>query len=88
MWQASDSKRPSAARRGYDARWRRARALQLDNHPWCNDCGKPANEVHHVVALRAGGARLDPANMQSLCKPCHSRKTRAEGGRGGGKIAV
>ncbi|WP_272818799.1 hypothetical protein [Prescottella equi] len=28
--------------------------------------------------LAAGGERYDPANLQSLCKPHHDDKTRAE----------
>lgn len=39
---------------------------------------EPATEVDHVVPIRRGGARLDPANLQALCKRCHSRKTMAE----------
>ena len=29
-------------------------------------------EVHHVVPISQGGALLDPANLQLLCKPCHT----------------
>lgn len=27
--------------------------------------------VHHVKPLLQGGAALDPANLTSLCEPCH-----------------
>ena len=72
--------RPSAGRRGYDARWQAVRAAQLRRHPLCEDCGgqgyvTEATEVHHVVALRDGGRRLDASNLRSLCKGCHSRRT-------------
>lgn len=72
---------PSA--RGYDSRWRRVRANYLRAHPLCAHCAtigrvEPATEVDHVVPIRRGGARLDPANLQALCKRCHSRKTMTE----------
>jgi len=72
--------RPSAAQRGYDGRWRKMRLMFLAQNPLCVDCLKrgrtqPANEVHHVVELRAGGRRLDPSNLLPLCKRCHSMRT-------------
>lgn len=30
--------------------------------------------VDHIVPIKAGGARLDPRNLQSLCLACNSRK--------------
>ena len=80
--------RPSAARRGYDRRWQKVRALKLRMDPLCEGCKRagrvtPANEVHHVVALADGGERLAMDNLESLCKPCHSRETgRERQGRG------
>lgn len=41
----------------------------------------PATDVDHVTPLRRGGTN-DPANLQALCHPCHSRKTCAETFRG------
>lgn len=35
----------------------------------------PAKHVDHVVPVARGGAELDASNLQSLCHPCHSRKT-------------
>lgn len=32
-------------------------------------------EVDHITALHDGGEALDPDNLQTLCSPCHSRKT-------------
>ena len=32
-------------------------------------------EVDHVIELAAGGAPLDYANLQTVCRPCHRRKT-------------
>jgi len=84
--QALDANRPSAAARGYDATWRRLRAWYLAQHPLCVECERAgrvvaAQEVDHVTPISAGGARLDPENLQALCTPCHSRKTFAESRR-------
>lgn len=69
-----DQQRPSASARGYDADWRKLRARHLAAHPFCRRCGAPAAEVDHVEPVRsAPSRRLDPTNLQSLCRPCHSR---------------
>lgn len=68
---ARRASRGTAKARGYGRDWealsRRYRAL----HPACVVCGAPAT----VVPLGAGGARLDPANLQALCHSHHSTKT-------------
>ena len=68
--------RPSAHKRGYDRTWQRLRLLKLSLNPVCeNGDNSPAVEVDHVIPLRLGGSnRL--SNLRSLCKSCHSRKTR------------
>jgi len=73
--------RETATQRGYDGRWRRARASFLKKHPLCAECLKdnrltPAAVVDHFVPHR-GDERLfwDEANWQPLCKACHDRKT-------------
>ena len=67
-----DRQRPSAARRGYGPRWRRARAAYLARHPLCVPCEEagrlaPATVVDHVVPHR-GDQKLfwDEANWQAL----------------------
>lgn len=62
------------------ARWRRFRLIILNDRPVCEYCQRrgyltASNEVHHRIALKAGGAPLDPNNVDALCKPCHSRET-------------
>jgi 5-methylcytosine-specific restriction protein A len=57
--------------------WKALRAAVLAAHPWCG-CGARTTEVDHVRAVRDGGAPLDEANLEALCKPCHSRKTLRE----------
>lgn len=37
-----------------------------------------ASMVDHIVPLRAGGARLDPRNLESQCYPCHGKKSQAD----------
>jgi 5-methylcytosine-specific restriction protein A len=74
--------RGSAASRGYDARWRRLRLMFLREHPLCALCGAPATEVDHIIPIRLGGSN-DAANLQALCKSCHSAKTAREDGRWG-----
>jgi 5-methylcytosine-specific restriction protein A len=82
---ALDRERPSATRRGYGPRWRRARAAYLARHPLCVPCAAggrlaPATVVDHVVPHH-GDQRLfwDESNWQGLCKPCHDAKTAREG---------
>jgi 5-methylcytosine-specific restriction enzyme A len=41
-------------------------------------CDKRGVYVDHIVEIRDGGARLDPANLQLLCAPHHTAKTAAE----------
>lgn len=78
-WQAQDERRGTAHARGYDAQWRKLRLWFLQRNPLCADCRKhgyvtAAYEVHHIVPIaQAPERRLDPDNLASLCKPCHSR---------------
>lgn len=74
-----DENRPTAHQRGYDARWRRIRLRVLREAPLCVDCAArgittAATDVDHIVPLAHGGTHAR-SNLQSLCKPCHSRKT-------------
>lgn len=79
--QLYDRWRGSAASRGYDRVWRKLRAQHLDEHPLCLFCEEKglvvaAEEVDHIEPIeRAPDRRLDPTNLRSLCKPCHSART-------------
>lgn len=71
-----DKERLSSTERGYDDTWARARKMHLARYPLCEMClasGKtePADMVHHIQHLTDGGARLDPANLMSLCREHH-----------------
>lgn len=71
--------RPSAAKRGYDQKWRRIRAHFLKFKQMCAECGTTATEVDHIKPLAAGGTHKWE-NLRPLCKPCHSRKTSTQDG--------
>ncbi len=65
--------------RFYDTEsWRNKRDYYLEKNPLCNNCGDAATEVDHIVPLRQGGDKWDDGNLQSLCKPCHGKKTAEE----------
>lgn len=76
----------SADQRGYNSRWRKASKAFLQAHPLCEICRKKsppqftkATVVDHIVPHR-GDQQLfwDRSNWQSLCKPCHDRKSMTE----------
>ena len=79
-----DRQRGTAHQRGYDARWDKARLEHLDEYPLCIDHKKRgyievATVVDHIIPHK-GDQKLfwDRDNWQSLCKPCHDRKTQLE----------
>ena len=80
-----DRQRPSAARRGYGPRWRRARAAFLARHPLCSLCEargrlEAATVVDHVLPHRGDPVLFwSEENWQGLCKHCHDAKTAREG---------
>lgn len=83
--QAYDRYRGSSTERGYDARHRRIREVVRREEPLCRECLKtgqltPSNEMDHIDGNPRNTER---ANLQMLCKACHSRKTiREQGGFG------
>jgi len=58
--------------------WKYTRIEQLSLEPLCRSCRRLANEVDHIVPISLGGQEIDPNNLQSLCKRCHSKKTLEE----------
>ena len=70
--------------RFYDkAVWKKTRRIQLSHAPLCEMCkaaGKtvPATDVDHIKPINLGGAVLDPDNLRSLCRSCHSRVTKRQ----------
>lgn len=59
----------------------------LRDHHACVKCGKPAEEVHHIIHLTPDNINniqitLNPDNLICLCKECHfaeHRQDRADG---------
>ena len=73
--------RGTTSEQGYGTAWQKIRKIHLLNHPLCEDCKttgivKPATEAHHKLELSKGGTSEDE-NLQSLCKSCHSKRTRS-----------
>jgi len=71
----------SAAKRGYDRRWQKARKSYLEAHPLCVECMKngrfvQATVVDHIIPHR-GNQQLfwDQSNWQALCEHHHNLKT-------------
>jgi len=60
----------------HSARWKKVRAMHLSRNPLCVVCGMPATMVDHIIEIRDGGCRLCDDNLQSMCIPCHNRKTK------------
>ena len=53
--------------------WALLRISKLRAENWrCEQCGKYAREVHHIVPLHAGGPALPPLDgLRVLCMVCH-----------------
>ena len=75
-------------KRLYNSRaWRRARGMQLALHPRCQLCRRrKATQVDHIKPVASGGHPFDPRNLQSVCAPCHSRKTAGQDGGFGNRM--
>ncbi|WP_334061372.1 HNH endonuclease [Limimaricola cinnabarinus] len=64
-------------------RWKVLRHVILERDGWkCRCCGARGRlEIDHIQAVRIAPERaFDPSNLQALCGPCHTRKTRIECG--------
>lgn len=71
-------------RKSYDSfyhsrEWQAVRRQVLDRDNYlcqvCKRAGRitPATTVHHIVPVRADWTRrLDPANLETICKTCHN----------------
>lgn len=62
-------------KRFYDSpEWQSMRRYVLERDRWrCRVCGVPgSSDVHHKVpVIRDPSLRLDPSNLEVLCRPCH-----------------
>lgn len=60
--------------------WRRLKQKIHTRDEWtCCSCGRVTMELEldHIVNVAQGGTD-DEANLQSLCVPCHKKKTQME----------
>ncbi|MEH7503277.1 HNH endonuclease signature motif containing protein [Neobacillus drentensis] len=87
-----DDRRGTAAQRGYDGKWRKARLGYLRKHPLCVHCeqeGKhtAATVIDHIIPHRGDKALFwdSKNNWQPLCARHHSIKTAKEDGGFGNK---
>ena len=73
------ARRPSAAARGYGAKWRKTRAAYLRAHPVCEDasgCIERATDVDHIDGLGPKGPHgHDAENLRALCQRHHAQRT-------------
>lgn len=74
--QEKERERGSAWARGYNTKWTKTRAAFLRKHPYCEVCGIPATDVHHIDGKGPKGKRgHDHRNLQALCHSHHSQIT-------------
>lgn len=62
-------------------RWQAIRQAVLERDNWqCVKCGERRRlECDHILPVKTHPElSFDPANIQALCGPCHTRKTRIE----------
>lgn len=86
-WSRWQRDRGNRHKRGYGSKWDKLRLIVLnrDLH-LCQECLRigetaEAKTVDHIVP-KSGGGTDDMSNLESLCWPCHRRKTARES-RGG-----
>ena len=74
----------NARKMGYDSRWEKYRKDFLMRNPLCVECLKqgkhtPATVVDHIVPHKGSRSLFwNEKNHQSLCVPCHNKKTANE----------
>lgn len=78
---AGGAPRASSAARGYDAEYRRNRALVLARDPLCTMCGgAPSTQADHILPTsQGGGSNIE--NLRGVCKRCNLARISARGGR-------
>jgi 5-methylcytosine-specific restriction protein A len=62
-------------------RWAILRRRVISEQPICAGCDNALSvDVDHITPLAEGGQPYARDNVQGLCRPCHSSKTRREQG--------
>lgn len=73
--------RMSSGKRGYGSKWQKKKSSYLRRHPLCCACLQQgvytkATVVDHIIPHRGDKFLFwDESNWQSMCKPCHDKKT-------------
>lgn len=61
--------------------WRKP-AIRKKRNEYIESMGFSLNqaylEIDHIIAVRMGGDPIDPDNLQTLCYPCHKKKTKQD----------
>ena len=82
---AVEVRRGSRHTRGYNHEWTSIRERHIKARPLCNHCEQrgrvtPGVDVDHIrpFVSMTDPLRLDPANLQTLCRDCHNAKTASD----------
>ena len=64
-----------SGRRLTGGRWTTMRNAWMRAHPRCVDCGRPGEEVHHIIPRAVAPNRVhDDTNIETLCRQCHASR--------------
>lgn len=64
-----------SGRRLTGGRWTWMRNQWMRRNPRCVDCGRPGEEVHHVIPrAQRPDLTYDKTNLVTLCKDCHYKR--------------
>lgn len=75
---AAKAYQPTNPAKALGGRWTRMRRIHIMGNPHCVKCGRPGDEVHHVVPRCVDSARrFDWDNLETVCAECH-RKIHAD----------
>ena len=79
----SSLRQTDATARGYGHHWAQLSARYRARHPTCERCGQhPAELVHHIDGQGPLGPNgYDPANLEAVCRHCHTAAHRTLAGR-------
>ena len=58
--------------RKYGRAWKRIRDKYAKEHPTCEICGAPTEEIHHRKPISQGGDG-SKENLMAVCRICHMR---------------
>lgn len=79
----TDTRRGTAAERGYGWEWKKLRDRIMVRDGWrCQPCARAgrltsATEVDHILNKAVGGDDSE-SNLQAICRSCHREKTARE----------